>query len=54
MTGGGFGGCIVALVPNVLVAQVEYVVNNNYESQFGLKPSIYLCTATQGAFRPAT
>ncbi|MDG1752807.1 MAG: galactokinase [Thalassotalea sp.] len=51
MTGGGFGGCVVALVPNNLVMQVNEVVNNKYESQFGLKPSIYLCTATQGAFR---
>jgi len=51
MTGGGFGGCVVALVPTELVAQVEYVVNNKYESKFGLKPSVYLCTATQGAFR---
>lgn len=51
MTGGGFGGCVVALVPNYLVTQVTDVVNNQYERQFGLKPSIYLCTATQGAFR---
>ncbi len=51
MTGGGFGGCVVALVPTELVVQVEYVVNNKYESVFGLTPSIYLCTATQGAFR---
>jgi len=51
MTGGGFGGCVVALVPKELVAQVEEVLRNQYERQFGLKPSIYLCTATQGAFR---
>jgi len=51
MTGGGFGGCVVALVPNTMVDQVENVVNNNYEKKFGLKPDIYHCTATQGAFR---
>lgn len=51
MTGGGFGGCVVALVPSNLVARVNEVVNNQYENQFGLKPSVYLCTATQGAFR---
>jgi len=51
MTGGGFGGCIVALVPTGLVAQVKDVVNNNYEKEFGLKPSIYHCMATKGAFR---
>jgi len=51
MTGGGFGGCVVALVPNELVAHVNNVVNNQYTTLFGLKPNIYLCTATQGAFR---
>ncbi len=51
MTGGGFGGCVVALVPMGLVTQVEDIVNNNYEKEFGLKPSIYHCTATKGAFR---
>jgi galactokinase len=51
MTGGGFGGCVVALVPTTMVPQVENIVNNRYESEFGLKPDIYLCTPTQGAFR---
>ncbi|WOH36570.1 galactokinase [Thalassotalea fonticola] len=51
MTGGGFGGCVVALVPRALVTKLTDVVNNDYPQQFGLKPSIYLCTATQGAFR---
>jgi len=51
MTGGGFGGCVVALVPSPMVAQVENAVNNNYERKFGIKPSIYHCKATQGAFR---
>jgi len=51
MTGGGFGGCVVALVPTAKVEQVKDAVNSNYEKEFGLKPSIYLCTATQGAFR---
>lgn len=51
MTGGGFGGCVVALVPNTMVEQVTAAVNNNYEKEFALKPSIYLCTPTQGAFR---
>ena len=51
MTGGGFGGCVVALVPADLVEQVKEVVNSRYEEEYFLKPSIYLCTATQGAFR---
>ncbi len=51
MTGGGFGGCVIALVPAAMVEQVKAVVNSRYEKEFGLAPSIYLCTATQGAFR---
>jgi galactokinase len=51
MTGGGFGGCVVALVPTDMLEQIEDVVNKNYENEFDLKPDIYHCTATQGAFR---
>jgi galactokinase len=51
MTGGGFGGCVVALVPTSLVPQVTAAVYSEYEQRFGLQPSIYLCKATQGAFR---
>jgi galactokinase len=51
MTGGGFGGCVVALVPTDMVERVKTVVNSRYEKEFTLTPSIYLCSATQGAFR---
>ena len=51
MTGGGFGGCVVALVPTAMVELVKDVVNSRYEKEFGLKASFYLCIATQGAFR---
>ncbi|MDP5252551.1 MULTISPECIES: galactokinase [unclassified Vibrio] len=49
MTGGGFGGCIVAIVPQDLVPQVIEQVANQYQAQTGLKESIYLCHAVQGA-----
>lgn len=49
MTGGGFGGCIVALVPPALVGDVRAVVEAQYEAQTGLKASIYVCQAKQGA-----
>jgi galactokinase len=51
MTGGGFGGCVVALAPKSLFSKLTGVVNKDYPQQFGLKPTIYLCTPTQGAFR---
>lgn len=49
MTGGGFGGCVVALVPHDLVASVQDVVDANYEAQTGLKAAIYVCQAMDGA-----
>ncbi|MUK70741.1 galactokinase [Aliivibrio fischeri] len=49
MTGGGFGGCIVALVPPTLVDEVKAAVEELYEAKTGLKESIYVCQATNGA-----
>lgn len=51
MTGGGFGGCVVALVPNEMVDSLKQVVNEKYTVQYSLRPSIHICHATQGAFR---
>lgn len=49
MTGGGFGGCVVALVPPALVDDVKAVIDAQYEKAFGLKESIYVCQAKSGA-----
>jgi galactokinase len=49
MTGGGFGGCIVALVPPALVDSVKETVIEKYEAATGLKESIYVCQAKDGA-----
>lgn len=51
MTGGGFGGCVVALTPTKLLPLLIEVVENEYPKKFDLHPSIYICTASQGAFR---
>lgn len=51
MTGGGFGGCIIALAPSTMIEKLTDIVNSNYHKKFGLQPSIYICCATQGAFR---
>ena len=50
MTGGGFGGCVVALMPKNLVDQASNTVLAKYPLKTGIKPTIYLCTAEQGAF----
>jgi len=49
MTGGGFGGCIVALMLPEKVAAVKQAVEAEYEKLTGLKESIYVCQAQQGA-----
>ncbi|MDU0354013.1 hypothetical protein RS130_08775 [Paraglaciecola aquimarina] len=50
MTGGGFGGCIVALIPSHMTEQLSALVLAEYPKQYGITPSIYSCTASNGAF----
>jgi galactokinase len=49
MTGGGFGGCVVALVPDGRVDAVKAAVERDYRSPEGKSASIYVCQATAGA-----
>ena len=49
MTGGGFGGCIVALIPQALVESVEKAVAEQYEAKTGIKETFYVCKPSQGA-----
>ena len=51
MTGGGFGGCVVALIPADLESAVIAAVGVQYSSQFGLEAEVYRCMASTGAFR---
>ncbi|OCG18600.1 MULTISPECIES: galactokinase [unclassified Gilliamella] len=49
MTGGGFGGCVVALVPKDKIDSVKTVVSDNYAKNFGFKEDFYVCTPSEGA-----
>lgn len=49
MTGGGFGGCVVSIVPPALVEEVKAVLAEKYEAETGLKETIYVCKAKAGA-----
>ena len=49
MTGAGFGGCAVALVNSASVGAFAAIVARQYQEQTQLKPSTYICQATDGA-----
>ncbi len=49
MTGGGFGGCVVALMPGELVEPVRAAVSERYPAATGLQGSIYVCHPSAGA-----
>ncbi len=49
MTGGGFGGCAVALVHGEQVERFVTAVSHQYHQQTGLMPNIYVCQPSAGA-----
>lgn len=49
MTGGGFGGCAVALAPQELIPQVEQAIAKEYPRATGLAATVYICRASAGA-----
>lgn len=48
MTGGGFGGCAVALVEVDEAQRIATAVATQYEAATGLQPKIYVTSATDG------
>ncbi len=50
MTGGGFGGCVVALAPESLVPKVIQAVEARYQTEYGIQPDLYVCHPVDGAF----
>jgi galactokinase len=49
MTGGGFGGCIVALVRPQLVDSIAARIRSEYQRRHGAEATIYVTTASAGA-----
>jgi galactokinase len=49
MTGGGFGGCLVALMPHDMVDGAKLLMAERYEVETGYKETIYICSASDGA-----
>lgn len=51
MTGGGFGGCVVALVPEDKIGDVKDAVSQNYHKKFAIKEDFYICQPSEGAHK---
>ena len=49
MTGGGFGGCVVALVKQDAVHEVAEDVAGKYEARTGIEPGLYVTRPAAGA-----
>jgi galactokinase len=49
MTGAGFGGCAIALAEQTAVDALRDAVMREYPARTGRQPSIYVCTASDGA-----
>lgn len=49
MTGGGFGGCVVALLPVSEVARVRAAIETHYRSPQGEEALVYVCQPAPGA-----
>jgi galactokinase len=49
MTGGGFGGCTINLVHSARAEEVQQRLVQLYEAKTGLRPTIIICEASDGA-----
>lgn len=49
MTGGGFGGCVVALLPHDMVDKAVAVLEEKYTQNTGYTADVYICKASPGA-----
>lgn len=49
MTGGGFGGCVIALAPAGLVDDIRAAVAADYRSPDGREAEVHVCAASGGA-----
>jgi galactokinase len=50
MTGGGFGGCVVAVAPAAVIPRLAAAVEAHYQDQTGCIPTLIRAKASAGAF----
>jgi galactokinase len=51
MTGGGFGGCVIAVAPDARVSAVVKAVAEHYRTPEGLPADVFVCQPSAGASR---
>ena len=49
LTGGGFGGCTVNLVSDVMADQFAHAIRQRYQAKCGIVPEVLICRASGGA-----
>jgi galactokinase len=49
MTGGGFGGCAVALVQTAKVKAISEKIAKDYQKRTGIKPTLFVSRPSAGA-----
>ncbi len=49
MTGGGFGGCVVAVLPRARIPRLCESIDRHYRSPMGKQATIHVCEAVHGA-----
>jgi galactokinase len=50
MTGGGFGGCVIAIAPSSIIPRLIQSVTQDYTKNTGYIPQIITAKASAGAF----
>lgn len=50
MTGGGFGGCAVALLETAATKEFVETVTRDYRDATGIEPEMYVCNSSRGVF----
>jgi galactokinase len=54
MTGGGFGGCVIAVAPDARVPAVVKAIADQYRTPDGLPAEVFVCQPSAGAGRVLT
>lgn len=49
LTGAGFGGCVIAVVREDAAGEVQAMMVDAYQQEFGRRPDVFVCEVSEGA-----